>query len=60
MKSGNVVEYRIRLVGKIGPGRVESLEHSNEARTFSIDYLKRVKRIFARRARHYKKLRGLV
>jgi hypothetical protein len=59
MKSGNVVEYRIRLVGKIGADRVEAIECSNEPRTFDIEYLKRVKGIFSRRARHYKKLRGL-
>jgi hypothetical protein len=59
MKSGNVVEYRIRLVNQIGAARVEALEQSNEPRTFHIDYLKRVKRIFSRRARHYKKIRGL-
>jgi isocitrate dehydrogenase kinase/phosphatase len=59
MKSGNVVEYRIRLVNQIGAARVEALEQSNEARTFDIDYLRRVKRIFSRRARHYKRLRGL-
>ena len=59
MKSGNVVEYRIRLVSKIGAKRVEAIECSNEPRTFEIEYLKRVKRIFSRRARHYKKLRGL-
>jgi hypothetical protein len=59
MKSGNVVEYRIRLVDKIGQERVEGLEQSNKVRTFDIDYLKRVKRIFARRARHYKRLRGI-
>lgn len=59
MKSGNVVEYRIRLVGKIGADRVEAIECSNEPRIFDIEYLKRVKGIFSRRARHYKKLRGL-
>jgi len=59
MKSGNVVEYRIALVQKIGQDRVESLEYSNDPRTFDIDELKRIKRIFARRAKHYKKLRGI-
>lgn len=59
MKSGNVVEYRIALVRKIGQDRVENLENSNQPRTFDIDYAKRVKRIFSRRARHYKKIRGL-
>jgi isocitrate dehydrogenase kinase/phosphatase len=59
MKSGNVVEYRIALVGKIGAERVSWLEYDNDCRTFDIEYLKRVKRIFSRRARHYKKLRGI-
>jgi len=59
MKSGNVVEYRIALVRKIGQDRVESLEYSNDPRTFDIDELKRIKRIFTRRAKHYKKLRGI-
>lgn len=59
MKSGNVVEYRIRLAQKIGQDRVEALEHDNQTRTFDVDYIKRLKTIFARRARHYKKIRGL-
>jgi hypothetical protein len=59
MKSGNVVEYRIRLVNKIGSERVEALENNNEPRSFDIEYLRRVKRIFSRRARHYRKLRGM-
>jgi hypothetical protein len=58
MKSGNVVEYRISLVRKIGQGRVESLEHSNEPRTFEIGELKRIKRVFSRKAKHYRKLRA--
>jgi hypothetical protein len=57
--SGNAVEYRIRLIDRIGLERVEALEQSNEPRTFDVEYLKRVKRIFSRRARHYKKIRGL-
>ena len=51
--------YRETLVRRIGLERVEALEQNNEPRTFDIDYLKRVKRIFARRARHYRKIRGL-
>jgi len=57
--SGNVVEYRIRLIDRIGLARVEALECNNKPRTFDIEYLKRVKRIFSRRARHYKKLRSI-
>lgn len=55
--SGNAVEYRIRLIERIGLERVERLEGDNEPRKFDIDYLKRVKSIFTRRARHYEKLR---
>lgn len=59
MKSGNVIEYRIALVKKIGADRVGALDQSNEAKKFDIEYLKRVKTIFARRARQYKKRRGI-
>lgn len=59
MKSGNIVEYRIALVSKIGAERFSWLEYDNDCRTFDIDYLKRVKGIFSRRSRHYKKLRGV-
>ncbi|MDC9591733.1 recombination protein NinG [Xenorhabdus sp. XENO-10] len=55
--SGNAVEYRIRLIKRIGLGRVEALESNNKTRKFNIDYLKRVKQIFTRRARYYEKRR---
>lgn len=55
--SGNAVEYRIRLIDRIGLERVERLEQDNTPRKYTIDYLKRVKAIFTRRARHYEKLR---
>lgn len=55
--SGNAVEFRIRLINRIGLERVESLERDNTPRKFDIDYLKRMKSIFTRRARHYEKLR---
>lgn len=55
--SGNAVEYRIRLIKRIGHQRVERLEAENTPRKFDIAYLKRVKAIFTRRARHYEKLR---
>lgn len=54
--SGNAVEFRIRLIERIGLVRVERLESDNTPRKFTIEYLQRVKAIFTRRARHYEKL----
>lgn len=51
--SGNVVEYRKGLVERIGVQRVEELEHDNAPRKFTIDYLKRVKKIFNYRRKLY-------
>ncbi|WNS39982.1 recombination protein NinG [Enterobacter chuandaensis] len=48
--SGNAVEYRIRLIDRIGLERVERLEADNATRRFDVTYLKRVKVIFSRRA----------
>jgi hypothetical protein len=56
--SGNVVEFRRGLLVRIGEDRVTRLENDNTPRKFDVDYLKRVKRIFAKRARHLKKIRG--
>lgn len=55
--SGNPIPYRINLIKKYGLNRVERIEHDNSVRKFDIEYLKRVKAIFTRRARHYEKLR---
>jgi hypothetical protein len=55
--SGNLIPFRINLIEKIGLQRVERIEHENTVRKFPIEYLKRVKAIFTRRAKHYEKLR---
>lgn len=55
--SGNLIPFRINLIEKIGLQRVERIEHNNTVRKFPIEYLKRVKAIFTRRAKHYEKLR---
>lgn len=55
--SGNLIPYRINLIEKFGLHRVERIEHDNTVRKFDIEYLKRVKSIFTRRARYYEKLR---
>lgn len=57
MKSGNVVEYRIALCRKIGTHQVEAIENTNDRQTYSIEYLRRIKRLFGRRARNYQKWR---
>ena len=53
--SGNVVEYRLELINRIGQDRVNKLETDNEPRKFTIDYLKRVKSIFNKKFRLYEK-----
>jgi hypothetical protein len=56
-KSGNAVDYRLGLIRKIGIDKVEALELDNAPRKFDIEYLKRVKRIFSKRARMVEKRR---
>ncbi|MBC8652937.1 recombination protein NinG, partial [Providencia vermicola] len=51
------IPYRINLINKIGEERVKRLEHDNSVRKFDIEYLKRMKSIFTRRARWYEKRR---
>ena len=53
--SGNVVEYRKGLIARIGAERVEKIEMGNNPRKFTIDYLKRVKKIFNYRKRLYER-----
>lgn len=47
--------YKQTLIERIGLERVEALENDNSLRSFDIDYLKRVKKIFNKRARWYEK-----
>lgn len=56
-QSGNVVDYRINLIKRIGLEAVERLESDNSTRKFDRDYLIRIKKIFQRRANWYKKRR---
>ena len=50
-KSGNIVEYRISLLAKIGPEKLAWLEGQHEPKKYSIDDLKQI-------AGHYRKLRA--
>ena len=54
--SGSAVDYRINLIKRFGANIVERVENDNQARRFDADYCKRVKRIFNKRVRIYKKL----
>lgn len=53
--SGNIVEYRKELINRIGLEQVELLENDNKPRKFDIEYLKRIKKIFNKKARLYEK-----
>ena len=43
-KSGNATEYRIGLVNKLGPWRVEFLEGPHKPKRYTIDEIKEIKR----------------
>ena len=55
--SGNVVEYRINLIKRIGQEKVEALENDNSTKLFTIEYLQRLKRVFQKKVRIIKKIR---
>ena len=57
-RGGNAVDYRINLIERIGLGKVELIESNQDLRSFDIEYLKRVKRIFNKKARLYEKKRA--
>jgi 5-methylcytosine-specific restriction endonuclease McrA len=54
-KSGNLLEYRIRLKARYGESLVEWLESQNEPKRFEIEYLKRLKALFNKKTRVIKK-----
>jgi hypothetical protein len=56
MKSGNLLEYRIRLRARYGDERIEWLESQNGTKRYSIEYLKRLKKIFNKRVRRLQRL----
>jgi len=53
-KSGNLSEYEPRLREKIGPEKVDWLRTQNQLSAYSVDYLKRLKSIFTKRAKRFK------
>lgn len=48
--SGNVAGYMPRLIEKVGPEKVEWLQQQNQIVRYEIEYLKRLKSVFNRRA----------
>lgn len=54
-KSGNVVEYRIRLIAKIGLERVTELEHDNTPHKWTVDELKRITSLYREKLRALRK-----
>jgi len=54
--SGNVVEYRKKLIERIGVDKVEVLEYNNNIVNHDITYLRRIKQIFTAKLRLKKKL----
>jgi hypothetical protein len=59
MKSGAAVEYRIRLIAKIGPEAVERLEGPHEPKRYSIDELKEIAKTYRARTRELKRTHDL-
>jgi len=45
-KSGNLVEYRIALIKKIGIDNVEALEVANDTKRWTVDELKQIEKIY--------------
>ena len=55
MKSGNLIPYRSHLVEMIGEKKVLWLESQNQPHSQDIEYLKRLKKIFATKKRIYER-----
>lgn len=55
--SGNVVEMRKGVALRIGVDRLKALEEDNAIRKYRIEDLKRIKRIFTKRAKLYRRFR---
>ena len=50
-KSGNLSDYEPRLRAKIGDAKVDWLRTQNHVVSYSVDYLKRVKKVFAKKSK---------
>jgi 5-methylcytosine-specific restriction endonuclease McrA len=55
IKSGNLIEYRIRLKAKYGEELVDWLECQNQTIKYQVETLERIKKIYRKRSRLYLK-----
>jgi hypothetical protein len=58
-QGGKALDFRRALVAEHGAVWVEELESRQELAKFSIDYLKRIKRVFNKKARRQEKRNGM-
>ena len=54
-KSGNIVEYRIRLSRKIGTERLEALESNNEIHKYTVEEAKEIKQKYREKLKSMRK-----
>ncbi len=54
MLSGNIENYRPRLIEKIGLERVEALENNNEIKRWTIDDYREIIEIYSEKLRDYR------
>ena len=54
-KSGNLIEYRPRLIAKIGAEKVEWLMAQNQITRYDVDYLKRFKEVMGKKLKRMEK-----
>lgn len=55
-KSGNIVEYRLNLIQRIGSDKLDWLEGPHEAKKYTIDELKEIKKTYTKKARELEAL----
>ena len=49
--SSNTVEYRLELISRIGKEKVKDIECDQSSKRWSIEYLKRIKKVFSKKSR---------
>lgn len=56
--SGNIMHYRPALIEKIGYSEVERLESDNSIKKYSVEYLKKIERVFKKKIASIETRRG--